>query len=211
MTGAGAAAARERVGPATERGRSAARMAQPRRDPAGPAAEDARNPDAWGSVAWQLRGRPSGGSSAPRRPSGGCVLRHCSRASSPYPDVCPCPKVDNRLRGRQLAYAPGKWLFVGQAVQQCRHGGRVGRRSGTRSGRGHRSGSGSFSQLISSVEKADRVLLVREVPQPVEQPPAVRRFDVLPRTPPRCGSASPGRASRADAASAPAPGASSGG
>ena len=51
----------------------------------------------------------------------------------------------------------------------------------------HRSGSGSFSQLISSVENADRILLVREVPETVEQPPAVRRFDVLagPRRTPR--------------------------
>lgn len=42
-----------------------------------------------------------------RRPSGGCVLCHCSRASSPYPDVCPCPMVGNRIGARQLAYAPG--------------------------------------------------------------------------------------------------------
>lgn len=57
--------------------------------------------------------RLAGGSSGPR-PSVDCVLRHCSRASSPYPDVCPRPKVDNRPQGPQLAYAPGNWPFVGQ-------------------------------------------------------------------------------------------------
>ncbi len=44
-------------------------------------------------------GGPSDGSSGPS-PSGGCVVRHCSRRPSPYLDVCPCPKVDN------LAQAP---------------------------------------------------------------------------------------------------------
>ncbi|GFH38945.1 hypothetical protein SCWH03_52080 [Streptomyces pacificus] len=38
------------------------------------------------------------------------MLCHCSRASSPYPDVCPCPKVGNLIGARQLAYAPGNPL-----------------------------------------------------------------------------------------------------
>ncbi|GAA0285215.1 hypothetical protein GCM10009540_00330 [Streptomyces turgidiscabies] len=42
------------------------------------------------------------------------MVRHCSRASSPYLDVCPCPKVDNRPTGPELAYAPGNWPFVVQ-------------------------------------------------------------------------------------------------
>src|SRR6201999_4384578 len=57
-------------------------------------------------------GRCLAGGDSGRPPSGDCVLCHCSRASSPYPDVCPCPKVDNRPRGPQSAYASGKWLFV---------------------------------------------------------------------------------------------------
>lgn len=74
-------------------------------------------------------------SDSPWRSSGGCVLRHRSRASSPYRDVCPCLMVGNRPSVSQLAYAPGNWPFDGQLCPG-----------------GYRSGSGSLSQLMSSAE-----------------------------------------------------------
>lgn len=106
-------------------------------------------------------------------PSDGCVRRHRSRTSNPYRDLCPWPKVGNRTEGSQLAYARGKWLFVGRLfparVPCCGRGASVETRPGDEPSVGppsataassaelrarYRSGSGSLSQLISSDEKA---------------------------------------------------------
>lgn len=78
-----------------------------------------------------------------------CVPRHDSRASSPYPGLCPCLKVSNRAAFTRLAYAAGT-CSIPYAVSRTRSA--APGRSAVR--HRQRSGSGSRSQSISSPENA---------------------------------------------------------
>ena len=196
------AARSDGAGPGTGRSRREAvgRQARAVPRPSGPGgAGCAECPAGVGSAPVHLRGRrPAGGCSAARgRAAIACCVTVVVRPAH-TPTSAPAPRSITAPRAPNWPMRAGNWLFVGHVF-----------RSGYRAHRrGHRSGSGSFSQLMSSVEKRDRILLVREVPQPVEQPPAVRRFDVLAGPGRATRAHRRGRGSRADAASARAPAAS---
>src|SRR5207249_691664 len=97
---------------------------------------------------------------------GGHEIRHGSRASSPYRATCPPGKVGNHQRVAQLAYAPGIWPIVGQSY-------RIGRVAGGSAVR-----LGVLQPVDQLGREGHRILLVREVAEAVEEPPAVGRLHV---------------------------------
>ena len=151
-----------------EEGASASRVTQAYRDPAGPAAQNARN--AHPEVrARHLRCTASlVGAQAAARAAIACYVTVVVRPAH-TPTCAPAPRSITASWRPQLAYAPGNWPFVGQRVLIRIPG--ASARSPI--------GLGILQPVDQFGGESDRILLVREVPQSVEQPPAVRGFDVL--------------------------------